>query len=65
MLEQPSDRAHALRVLHRLSTVPMTLKLEETTGIAAFMAELKADEAVQAAVLAGINEAVQASDLMS
>ena len=46
VLEQPKDQSHALRVLRRLSMVPMTLKLEETTGIAAFVAELQADETV-------------------
>lgn len=65
MLEQPSDQAHALLVLRRLSTAPITLRLEETTGIAAFMAELQTDETVQAAALAGVDEALQASDLIS
>ena len=59
MLEEPTDTAHAQLVLRRLSMVPMTIKLDETTGFVAFMAGLSSDETVQAAVEAGAEAAVQ------
>ena len=65
MLEQPKDPAHLLRVLWRLSTVPMTLQLDATSGMSAFFAELQADESVLAAVDAGVEEAVQAVALLA
>ena len=65
MLEQPDDVAHALRVLQRLSTVPITRQLEETAGILAFLVGLSADETMQAAVEAGEEEAKQAVTLMA
>ena len=64
MLEQPDDQAHALCVLRRLSTVPITAQLESTTGILALMRELSTDEIVQAAVEAGSGEAGQAASLI-
>ena len=63
MLEQPDDTAHALCVLRRLSTVPITAQLESTTGILALMRELLTDGTVQAAAEAGSEEAVQAASL--
>ena len=67
MLEQPDDVAHALRVLQRLSTVPITHQLEETAGVGilAFLVGLSADETMQAAVEAGAEEAKQAVTLMA
>lgn len=65
MIEQPEDPAHLLRVLRRLSSVPMTLQLDATSGMVAFFAELQADETVCAAVGAGVEEAVQAVALMA
>ena len=53
MLEEPNDLAYAQRVLRRLSMVPMTIKLDETTGFVAFLAGLSSEETVQAAVQAG------------
>ena len=40
MIEQPEDQAHALRVLRRLSTVPMTGQLNVATSMLACLAEL-------------------------
>ena len=37
MLEEPTNMAHAQLVLRRLSMVPMTIKLDETTGFVTFM----------------------------
>ena len=65
MLEQPDDLAHAERVLRRLSMVPMTSKLDDTTGFVAFMAELSGQETVQAAVRAGAEEALNATALIA
>ena len=65
MLEEPDDLEHAERVLRRLSMVPMTSKLDETTGFVAFMAELSCQETVQAAVQAGAEEAVHATALIA
>jgi hypothetical protein len=63
MLEQPDDEVHALRVLRRLSMVPITAQLESVTGIGAFMRELSTDETVQAAAEAGSEAAAQAATL--
>jgi hypothetical protein len=57
MLEQPDDQAHTLRVLRRLSTVPITAQLESTTDICALLRELSTDETVQAAAEAGSEKA--------
>ena len=65
MLEEPTDMAHAQLVLRRLSMVPMTCKLDETTGFVAFMAGLSSDETVQAAVEAGAEAAVQTVTLIT
>ena len=65
MLEQPDNLAHAECVLRRLSSVPMTSKLDDTTGFVAFMAELSGQETVQAAVQAGAEEAVHATALIA
>ena len=65
MLEQPDNLAHAQRVLRRLSMVPMTSKLDETTGFVAFMAELSDQEMVQAAVQAGAEDALRATALIA
>ena len=61
MLEHPDDQAHALRVLRRLSTAPITGQLESTTGICALVRELSTDETVQAAMEAGSEEAAEAA----
>jgi hypothetical protein len=65
MLEEPNDLTHALRVLRRLSMVPMTMRLDTTSGMVAFLAELQANETVRAAVQAGAEAAVQAVTLMA
>ena len=44
---------------------PMTSKLDETTGFVAFMAELSGHKTVQAAVQAGVEEAVHATALIT
>ena len=33
MIEQPKDPAHLLRVLRRLSTAPMSIQLDATSGM--------------------------------
>ena len=63
MLEQPDDQTHALRVLRRLSTVPMTAQLESTTGFLAFLVEQSTDPRLEAAIEAGVEEAVQVATL--
>lgn len=65
MLEEPTDMVHTQLVLRRLSMVPMTIKLNETTGFAAFLVELSSDETVQAAVQAGAEDAVHATTLIA
>ena len=65
MIEQPEDQAHALRVLRRLSTVPMTGQLNVATSMLACLAELSADARVRAAVQAGAEEAVEAATLLA
>ena len=63
-LEEPNDLAHALRVLRRLSMVPMTTRLDTTSGMVAFLAELQSNETVRAAAEAG-GEAAEAVTLMT
>jgi hypothetical protein len=57
--------AQVQRVLRRLSMVPMTTKLDATTGMLSFMAKLQVNEALQGAVQAGEVEAISIADLIS
>ena len=54
MLEEPDAPAQVLRVLRRLSMVPMTIQLNNSTDMLEFMVLLSTDDTVQAAVQAGV-----------
>ena len=63
MLEEPDAPAQVLRVLRRLSMVPMTIQLNNSTDMLEFMVLLSTDDTVQAAVQAGVEEAAEVAAL--
>ena len=63
ILEQPDDKAQGMRALRRFSMARLTSKLEEATGILAFMRELSTDETVQDAAQLGEHDALEAVTL--
>ena len=65
VIEDPPDVDHAMRVLRRLSTVPMTSQLDAATGMLSCLSTLAADEAVQEAVHAGAEVAVEAAGMIA
>jgi hypothetical protein len=63
MLEEPDTPAQVLRVLRRLSMAPLTIHLNNSTEMLEFMVSLSTDDTVQAAVLAGVEEAAEVATL--
>ena len=63
MLEEPDTPAQVLRVLRRLSMVPLTIQLNNSTDMLELMVSLSTDDTVQAAVRAGVEQAAEVATL--